>query len=127
MVIGLPATLYANDSAFFTLSDRMFTPDVKDVRRDYIIPAGDSVSYLANFQDAAANGRSVKLTTPVLTSAGTFNDCIFFEKNARDYRRDQVFFKPGLGVVRYTREEAMLGERSIKLQQVSTLISYHIE
>jgi hypothetical protein len=125
--IGLPETLYANDSAFFGLSDRMFTPDIKDARKDYMIPAGDSVKYLTNFEDAAASGRSVKLPAPVQTSFGTFGDCIFFEKNARNYRKDQVFFKPGLGVVKYIREEAPMGDRYIKLQQVSTLIGVHIE
>ncbi|MDZ4792639.1 MAG: hypothetical protein SGI83_00005 [Bacteroidota bacterium] len=127
IMIGLPEILYANDSAFFALSDRMFTPDVIDARKDFMIPAGDSVKYLSNFQDAAAQGRSVKLAAPVLTSFGTFNSCFFFEKNARNYRKDQIYFKPGLGVIKYIREEAPLGDRNIKLQQVSTLIAVHIE
>ncbi len=125
--VGLPETLYANDSAFFALSDRLFTPDIKDVKKEYSIPVGDSIKYLTSFQDAAANGRTLKLTTPVQTSFGTFNDCLYFEKNARNYRKDQVFFKPGLGVVKYIREEAPPGDRFIKLQQVSTLIAVHIE
>ncbi len=125
--VGLPETLYANDSAFFALSERLFAPDMKDAKKDYTIPAGDSVKYLANFEDAAANGRSLKLQTPVQTSFGTFYNCVYFEKNARNYRKDQVFFKPGLGVVKYIREEAAPGTRSIKLQQISTLISVHIE
>ena len=125
--IGLPVTLYANDSAFFTLSDRMFTPGIKDARKDYSIPAGDSLKYLANFEDAAANGKTVKLQTALKTPAGTFNDCVYFEKNARNYRKDQVYFKPGLGVVKYILEKAAPGERIIKLQQVSTLVVVHIE
>jgi hypothetical protein len=125
--VGLPETLYANDSAFFIMSNRLFTSDIKDVKKEYSIPVGDSLKYLTSFQDAAANGRTLKLTTPVQTSFGTFNDCIYFEKNARNYRKDQVFFKPGLGVVKYIREEAAPGDRIIKLQQVSTLIAVHIE
>lgn len=125
--VGLPETLYANDSAFFRLSDRLFTPDIKDVRKDYSIPAGDSLKYLANFEDAAAIGRSIKLQTAVQTAAGTFYDCVYFEKNARNYRKDQVYFKPGLGVVKYIQERAVPGDRVIKLQQILTLVSVHIE
>lgn len=125
--IGLPATLYANDSAFFTLGDRLFTPDVKDARKDYNIPVGDSVKYLTSFDDAAANGKSIKLQEPVKTSAGEYDDCIYFEKNARFYRKDQVFFKPGLGVVKYIYERVVPGSPVLKLQQVSTLVAYHIE
>ncbi len=125
--VGLPETLYANDSAFFAMGDRLFTPEVKDAKKDYSIPAGDSLKYLTSFEDAAASGRSLKLQTAIKTPAGSFNDCVYFEKNARNYRKDQVFFKPGLGVVKYIQEKAPMGERAIKLQQVSTLIAVHIE
>ena len=125
--VGLPEILYANDSAFFTLGDRLFTPDVKDAKRDYTIPAGDSLKYLTSFEDAAANGKSVKLKTPVVTSFGTFYDCVYFEKNARFFRKDQVFFKPGLGVIKYIYEKTVPGSPVLKLQQVSTLIAVHIE
>lgn len=125
--VGLPSTLYANDSAFFTLSDRMFTPDVMDARKDYLLPAGDSVKYLASFEDAAANGKSIRMSEPFTTIAGTFSDCIYFEKNARYFRRDQVYYKPGLGVIKYIQEKASPGDRVIKLQQVSTLVTVHIE
>lgn len=127
ITVGLPETLYANDSAFFTLGDRLFNPDIKDAKRDFNIPAGDSVKYLTSFEDAAANGRSVKLQTAVKTPAGTFNDCVYFEKNARFFRKDQVYFKPGLGVVKYIQEKASPGSTFIKLQQISTLIAVHIE
>jgi len=127
IAVGLPGTLYANDSAFFTLGDRLFTPDVKDARRDYSIPAGDSLKYLTSFEDAAANGKSVKLQTAVKTSLGSFNDCVYFEKNARYYRKDQVFFKPGLGVVKYIYEKVASGSPVLKLQQISTLVAVHIE
>lgn len=125
--VGLPSVLYSNESAFFTLGDRMFTPDVMDARTDYMVPEGDSVKYLASFEDVAASGRSVKLSDPVVTNFGSFSGCILFEKNARYFRRDQVFYKPGLGVIKYTKEIASPGDRNIKLQQVSTLIGLHIE
>ena len=127
LTVGLPETVYANDSAFFILGDRLFTPDVKDAKKDFSIPAGDSAKYLTSFDDAAANGRSVKLSAAVKTPAGTFNDCVYFEKNARYFRKDQVFFKPGLGVVKYIREKSPPGSTVIKLQQISTLVAVHIE
>lgn len=125
--VGLPVTMYANDSAFFTMTDRLFTPDVKDAKKDYSIPSGDSVKYLTNFEDIAANGRSVKMQTAITTPMGTFKDCVYFEKNARNYRKDQVFFKPGLGVIKYIQEKAQPGSMVIKLKQISTLVAVHIE
>lgn len=125
--IGLPEILYANDSAFFSLADRMFTPGIKDAKKDYSLFPGDSLRYLASFEDAAAMGRSLKLSTAISTPAGSYADCLYFEKNARNYRKDQVFFKPGIGVVKYIQEKAPMGDWTIKLQQISTLIKYHIE
>ena len=125
--IGLPTTLYANESTFFSLSDRMFTPDVKDARKEFSIPSGDSAKYLTSFEDAAAFGRSVKLQTSIKTPAGVFNNCILFEKNAPYFRKDQVFIKPGIGVVKYIQEKAAPGQRSIKLQQISTLVKVYFQ
>ena len=125
--VGLPTTLYANESAFYTLTDRMFTPDIKDAKREFSIPTGDSAKYLTSFEDAAAQGRSVKLQTSIKTPAGVFNNCILFEKNAPYFRKDQVFIKPGIGVVKYIQEKATPGQRSIKLQQISTLVKVHIQ
>jgi hypothetical protein len=127
LFVGLPSLVYSNDSAFFTLSDRMFAPDIVDAKRDFIIPSGDSVKYLANFEDVAASGRSLRLHTTVTTRAGSFSDCIYFEKNARYFRKDQVFFKEGIGVLKYIQEKTVPGERELKLQQVSTLVYMHIE
>lgn len=125
--IGLPEILFANDSAFFGLEDRLYTPNTKEVKKGFGLFQGDSIRYLTSFEDAAAIGRSLKLETDVYTPAGNFNDCLYFEKNARNYRRDQVYFKQGLGVIKYVQEKARMGERTLLLQQVSTLISYHLE
>jgi hypothetical protein len=125
--IGLPDKMYVNDSAFFRLEERMFTPDVVDAKKDYSLFEGDSLRYLASFNDIAAIGRSLKLQGSVNVPAGQFTDCVYFEKNARNYRKDQVIFRPGVGVLRYVREEAPMGSREIKLQQVSTLIKFHFE
>jgi hypothetical protein len=125
--VGLPDVLYANDSSFFELADRLFSPDIMDVKKDFGLFPGDSLRYLTSFEDAAALGRSLKIEATLKTSAGTFDDCFYFEKNARNYRKDQVFFKPGIGVVKYIMEKAPIGQRVIKLQQVSNLVSFHIE
>src|SRR6185369_13820694 len=125
--VGLPEKLYATDSTFFEMQERLFTPGMIDARKDFGLFEGDSLLYLTSFDDNAAQGRSVKLKSPVASPAGNFNDCILFEKNARNFRRDQVFFKPGFGVIRYTKELAPMGTRTIKLQQVSNLVAFHIE
>ncbi len=126
--IGLPQTLFANDSSFFVMSPRLFTPGYMDVKKDYSLFPGDSVRYLTNFEDYAAIGRSLKLTAPFETAYGSYEGCIYFEKNARNYRRDQLYFKPGIGVIRYIREKAGPGfPRVVKVQQVSTLVAYHFE
>ena len=52
---------------------------------------------------------------------------VFTEKNARNYRKNQVILKPGLGVLKYIQEKAPIGQRVIKLQQVLTLVAFHIE
>lgn len=127
MEIGLPETLYANDSALFSITDRLFVPDVKDAKKEYGLFPGDSLRYLANFEDAAAQGRSLKVSGNFKTPAGNFNDYLYFEKNARFYRKDQVYFEPGIGVLKYIQEKAPMGTRLLKLQQVSTLVAYHIE
>lgn len=125
--VGLPSRIYVNDSAFIKLEERFFTPNILDAKKDFSLFPGDSIRYLTNFTDAAAMGRSLRITTPLTSPAGTFNECIYFEKYARDFRKDQVYFKPGLGVIKYIQEKAPLGSRVIKLQQVSTLIKFHIE
>ena len=126
--IGLPEILYANDTAFFGLENRLFDGlSAKDVKKGYSLFTGDSIRYLASFEDIAAQGRSLKLKTSFKTPAGTFNDCVYFEKNARSYRKDQVYFKPELGVLKYILEKAPIGTGLLKLQQVSTLIAVHIE
>ena len=125
--VGMPETIYANDSSLFSMADRMFTSGIKDAKKEFGLITGDSLRYLTSFEDAAALGRLLKIQYAINTSAGTFNDCLYFEKNARNYRKDQVYFKPGIGVVKYIQEKAPPGFREIKLQQVSTLVAVHIE
>ena len=126
--IGIPEILYATDSAFFTLQTRLFNgPTIKDAKKDFSLFPGDSLLYLASFGDIAAQGRSLKLKTTLKTSVGSFSNCVYFEKNARGYRKDQVILKPGLGVLKYIHEEAPMGQRVLKLQQVLTLVAFHIE
>jgi hypothetical protein len=125
--VGLPDILYASDSSFFELNDRMYNPSIKDVKKDFGLFTGDSIRYLTSFDDNAAMGRSVRLEGEVQTPAGSFSQCIFFEKDARNYRRDQVIYRPGLGVIKYRREKARVGTRDVKLEVVSTLVAYHVE
>jgi hypothetical protein len=61
------------------------------------------------------------------TEVATFTNCLFFEKYAQGYRRDQVYLQPGLGVVKFIHQEAPQGSFSIETQQISTLISYNIQ
>lgn len=126
--IGLPDLLYANDSAIFMANYRLFSSDpIRDARKEYSLFAGDSIKYLTQFEDNAAMGRSVKLDGTVKTPAGNFSECILFEKKAPFYRKDQVIFKPGIGVLKYISEEAPMGTPVLKLVQVSTLVSFHLD
>ncbi len=125
--VGLPETLYANDSSFFAMADRLFVPGIIDIKKDFSLFPGDSLRYLTSFDDAAAIGRSLKLQTDYNTPAGTFNNCIYFEKNAPHFRLDQVYFKPELGVIKYVMQKAPIGSGTLKLQQISTLVAFHIE
>lgn len=127
ITVGLPEKMYASDSALFKIEDRMFTSGVIDVKKEYGLFEGDSLRYLAAFEDAAAIGRSIKMSTTLSTPAGEFNNYLFIEKNARNFRKDQVLFKPGVGVIKYRQEKAAMGSPVVKLQQVSTLVKYYIE
>lgn len=127
LYIGLPQTLYANDSSFFTLQPKLYNPDFVDAKKDYALFPGDSLRYLASFDDIAAQGRSLKMSGSYETPAGSFDNYIYFEKNARNYRKDRLYFKPGVGVMKYIREKAPMGSPFIKLEQVMTLVAFHIE
>jgi hypothetical protein len=125
--VGLPSRLYFNAEGIFQMEKRMFTECYWDASKEFVLPEGDSAKYLTHFDDNAAFGRSVKLTGTLKTPAGSFVDCVLFEKDAKFYRKDQVYFKPGLGVVKYICEEAPMGSPFIKLQQISTLVKYYTE
>ncbi|MBI3140043.1 MAG: hypothetical protein HYZ15_15815 [Sphingobacteriales bacterium] len=127
IAVGLPEKLYANDSTLFKMENRMFASGFIDAKKEYGLFTGDSLRYLSGFEDAAAIARSLKTNSVMTTPAGDFSGYLYFEKNARNYRKDQVFFQPGIGVIRYVREMAAMGSPLIKLQQVSTLVSYHLE
>jgi hypothetical protein len=127
LYVGLPQRLYSSDSALFLMRQRQYSPDLLDAKKDYSLFSGDSLRYLASFDDIAANGRSLKLSGEIRNPAGTFDDCIYFEKHARNYRKDQVFFKPGVGVLKYIKEEAPMGTRVLKLQNIMTLVAIYID
>jgi hypothetical protein len=125
--LGIPQMLYANDSALFALKQRAYTPDYVDAKKDYSLFPGDSIRYLASFDDIAAQGRSIRMKSTYAVPAGEFDGYFYFEKNARNYRKDRIYFKPGIGVLKYIIEEAQMGTFQIKLQHIKTLVNYHIE
>lgn len=125
--IGLPTRLYANENGILKMERTMFSACAWGTNKEFIIPTGDSSKYLASFNDIAAQGRAVKLNNIVSTPAGYFSNCILFEKNARNFRKDQVIFKPGIGVVRYTKEKSQMGQPLLKMQQISTLVQVYME
>lgn len=127
MEVGLPSRLYSNGETIYQLEQRFFADCIWDASKEFSVPDGDSARYLTHFDDNAAFGRSVKMAETIKTPAGSFTDCILFEKDAKFYRKDQVYFKPGLGVVKYISEKAQMGSPFIKLQQISTLVKYYTE
>jgi hypothetical protein len=128
MEIGLPEMLNTNDSTIFSLAQRNFDPAITDARKDYGLFAGDSLRYLGGFDDIAAHCRSLKISNGALKiPAGNFTNYLYFEKNARYYQRDQVYILPGTGVLKYIQEKSQFGSPQIKLQKISTLVSFHIE
>lgn len=128
MNVGLPETIFANDSSIFNLTQRLFTPGYMDVKKEFGMFPGDSIRFLTNFDDYAAQGRGVKLYSEFQVESVGYSNVVYFEKNARNYRRDQIYLQPGLGVIKYIHEKANTGyPRVVKLQKISTLVSYHIQ
>ncbi len=125
--IGLPELMYVNDSAFFKLEPRLFSQEQMDVRSEFAICAGDSARYFTSFEDAGATGRTVKMKDGISVNGIKYDNILYFDKNARSYRRDQVYIKPGVGVIRYVQERAPLGSPNVKLAQISTLLYCHFE
>jgi hypothetical protein len=126
--IGLPAQMYVSDSSIYIADFRLFATDpIRDAKQEYGLFAGDSIGYLASFDDNAALGKSLKLTTQVVTPAGSFSDCIMYEKKSPYSRRDQMFFKPGLGVAKYTYELFDFNTMQWQPEKKSTLISFHLD
>jgi hypothetical protein len=125
--MGLPATCYSNDSAIFGLNERLFSSSpVFDVKKEIYFAAVDSIRFLTSFNDEAAIGTEKK-NSSIATSLGTFSDCIFVEKFAPTYRRDQSYFEPGIGIIKYVFQKAAAGDYIIKTQRISTLVKYHID
>ncbi len=125
--IGLPALLYANDSSFFAAEATVFAPQRTGTKKGYGLFAGDSIRYLGSFEDVMAHCRSVKVNATIKTEAGSFSDYVLFEKNAMFFGKDQLLYKPGLGVLKYTQYRAPIGSPDIALQRISTLIAFHLE
>ncbi|HEX7904742.1 MAG TPA: hypothetical protein VF487_12760 [Chitinophagaceae bacterium] len=125
--IGLPDLLFANDSSIFAAEYRFMPDPVREVKKDFGLFSGDSIQYLTSFDDNAAMGKSVKLQASIPTPAGSFTDCILIEKKAPFYRMDKIYFKPGLGVVKYISEVAPAGSPFMELKQISTLVSYRLD
>jgi hypothetical protein len=125
--VGLPDAMYVSDSSFYNLSERLFAPGYWDAKKDFGLFSGDSIRFQASFHDYAATGRGIRLSSPIDTEMGRLTDCYYFEKLARNFRRDQVWIKPGIGVIRYTYEQANNGfPRVVTLRKISTLVDYYI-
>jgi len=125
--IGLPQLLYITDSSIFDIESNLLTPGMVSAQKTFGLFAGDSILYWDNFEDIAAFGRSVKLNENINTPAGSFDNCILIEKSSPHYQKNQVYFKPGFGVLKYVFEKAPIGSGVLQLQQVSTLIGFHFE
>lgn len=125
--IGLPKILYANDSSFFSADILLFSPETTAANKSYGLFTGDSVRYLSNIEDIRATGRSLKINEDVYVPAGKFTEVLLFEKNANFFGSDQLLYKQGVGVLKFTQMRVPVGDWENKKQIVSTLVAYHIE
>jgi hypothetical protein len=123
--IGLPKKLYASDDAIYGLQKGTFIMDTFYSKRGFY--EADSVNFLSGFNDIVAFGKIVKRAEPLKTPLGTFDSYILFEKYSPGYRRDKVYFVPGLGVIQYTSEfyKAPGPPSKMKLFIKSTLMGYY--
>jgi hypothetical protein len=125
--IGLPELTYSTDSAIFSLEERLFTtPCTLDAKKVIYFTPQDSIRFLTAFEDEAAFATQ-KMHGEIESPAGHFSNCIFLEKYSPAYRKDQLYIKPGIGVIKYIRNEAPVGSSVVYLQQVSTLVKYSLE
>lgn len=124
--VGLPRKLYASDNAIYGLQNGTFIADSFYSKREFYEAESDSVSFLSGFADIVAFAKIVRRTEPVETPAGSFFNYILYEKYSPGYRRDRVYFVPGLGVIQYTSEfyKAPGPPSKMKLFIKSSLVSY---
>ncbi len=123
--IGLPEKCMTTGKDLYSLQPRFFGGNlcVLDAAIEYSIPASDSIGYLAHFADEAAIGKAVKMKASLDLPFGKLDQCILFEKHAPGYRRDKVYIKPGVGVVKFIHALSSTVNGNIVIRQISTLMS----
>ena len=126
--IGLPKNIYSSTTAIYGLQKGTFMADSMYSKREFYDAAADT-SFLAGFSDIVAFGKIINKTEILQTEAGSFSEYILFEKYAPGYRRDRVYFVPGLGVIQYTSEyyKAPGPPSNMKILIKSSLVSYYAE
>jgi hypothetical protein len=125
--VGLPDVCYANDSTIFGLEQRVFaSPAVFDAKKQIWLSSQDSTRFLTSFIDEAAIGTE-KMNKEISSPVGKFSDCIFLEKYAPGYRKEQTYLKPGIGVIKFIHMETPIGSSSMEMQRISTLIKFYID
>ncbi len=127
--VGLPLQMYSSNSAVYSLQRGVFIPDSLYSKREFYDIEKDSVIYLSGFSDIVAFGKIARRSGVMKTPLGNFYNYIFYEKYSPYYRRDRVYFVPGIGVIKYTNEyyKAPGSPDNFKAKKISTLVGYFAE
>lgn len=116
-----PRFVYSTDSVLYFISERRTgAPFFKAITSDTLIEG-------CQYSDHSQICESVKNPNPVVVPAGTFTNCMKFNKTwVLGYYEIETHFKPGIGVLktRYFTDRFTFPFRMIR---TSTLEAYHIE
>jgi hypothetical protein len=126
--VGLPEKMYSSQTAIYGLETRMFMVDTMQSKKEFYFIEKDSVKYLTSFGDIMAFAKLERKTDMINSPAGNFHNYIFYEKYSPSYRRDRIYFVPGMGVIKYTNEyyKAPGSPANLTMNLISTLVSYHV-
>ncbi len=112
--------MYSTDTLVYTLGNNWGgKPAVK-----WFYPIqSDSAIDGSNYTDIVGVSKAYKINSTVTVPAGSFSDCILYQKLVTFPSVLETIFKPGIGVLRFKQYD----HATSKLYKISTLLTYHLE